>query len=174
MHWRWYLLIALLMLSKKLPFPFLPTEIHWSAKNQFLCWHHVLRCGKRLGQDITDIILQVDVAEHHNLSRCSLSCPMIIYMPGVFHQHRQWHSCVQDYAQVVTEQHGRSFYWYPSIRRLWQYSIINSVAILATTISDPYVEVSTVFCHFDTYRTGVLLMNNTIPVTERFVTSSWA
>jgi hypothetical protein len=52
--------------------------------------------------------------------------------------------------------------------------MIISVAILAATNSDPYDDVSTVFCRFEVHAIGVLLTKRSIPVTERRVTTSWA
>ena len=50
----------------------------------------------------------------------------------------------------------------------------NSVAILAATSSDPYVDVSTVFCLLQIHKIGVLFNNISIPVTDLLVTTSCA
>ena len=54
------------------------------------------------------------------------------------------------------------------------YVKIVSTANFAATSSAPYVDVSIVFCLFNIYFTGVLLMNRSIPVTDLLVTKSCA
>ena len=52
--------------------------------------------------------------------------------------------------------------------------MIISMAILAATNSDPYVEVSTVFCLLEYHLAGVKLTISKIPVTVLLVTKSQA
>ena len=56
---------------------------------------------------------------------------------------------------------------YPMFSRVIRRSIVRSFAVLAATNSDPYVEVSTVFCFLEKQSIGVLLMNSMVPVTAR-------
>src|SRR5687767_2716062 len=60
----------------------------------------------------------------------------------------------------------------PNIYKLYLKAIINSIAILDATISDPYVEDSTIFWHLDSHETGVLFSKTTIPDTDLLV--SWS
>ena len=62
----------------------------------------------------------------------------------------------------------------PNILSLYLISMIISVAILAATNSEPYVDVSTVFCLLVYQMTGVLLTYSRIPVTDLHVTLSLA
>jgi hypothetical protein len=52
----------------------------------------------------------------------------------------------------------------PNMRRAYRYSKTSLAANFPATISDLYVEVSTVFCLLETQRTGVLLMKRMMPV----------
>ena len=58
----------------------------------------------------------------------------------------------------------------PSILILWHHSTSKSVAIPAATSSEPWVEVSTVFCYLDIQVMGVLFIRRTMPVTDFQVT----
>src|SRR5210317_1818259 len=62
----------------------------------------------------------------------------------------------------------------PIKRRVFLYSKMSSVATLVATNSEPYVEVSTVFCLCEMALTGVLFRNNNTPVTDLLVTKSCA
>ena len=57
----------------------------------------------------------------------------------------------------------------PSILRQYLMAMICSMVILDATSSDPYVDVSTVFCLLDTHRIGVLFRRRIIPVTDLLV-----
>jgi hypothetical protein len=54
----------------------------------------------------------------------------------------------------------------PSILNLYRTSMMSSDVMRSTTISDPYVVVSTVFWRLDTHLMGVQLINRRIPVTD--------
>src|SRR5687767_14872272 len=62
----------------------------------------------------------------------------------------------------------------PNMYKQYLKAMICSIAILDATISDPYVEDSTVFCRLESHDTGVLFNNITIPVTDLLVTWSLA
>jgi hypothetical protein len=58
----------------------------------------------------------------------------------------------------------------PNIRRASRYSTMSSILIRVATISEEYVNISTVFWHLLTQRIGIPFMKRRIPVTERRVT----
>ena len=60
----------------------------------------------------------------------------------------------------------------PKDRSLYRRDIINSVAFLKATISDPKVEVSTVFCFLELQFINVMLQNINIPVWDLLVSLS--
>ena len=62
----------------------------------------------------------------------------------------------------------------PIILSLYLNSMRMSTEIRRATNFSPYVEVSTVFCHFEYHFTGVLLTNNSISVTDLLVVWSCA
>ena len=57
----------------------------------------------------------------------------------------------------------------PSILRQYLMAMMCSIAILDATNSDPYVDVSTIFCLLDTHKIGVLLRRRMMPVTDHLV-----
>src|SRR5688500_8899793 len=60
----------------------------------------------------------------------------------------------------------------PSILKQYLIAMICSMAILEATSSEPYANVSTVFCLLDTHKIGVLLRRRMMPVTDLLV--SWS
>ena len=58
----------------------------------------------------------------------------------------------------------------PIILNMYQKSMMNSRVILSATNLDPYIEVSNGFCLFEYHLIGVLLTNNSMPVTDLLVT----
>src|SRR5687767_509607 len=62
----------------------------------------------------------------------------------------------------------------PNILSLYLASMTNSTATLAATNSEPYVDVSTVFCLLVYQISGVLFTHRRIPVTDLHVTLSLA